>query len=353
MRKFFFLPNSCFVSRASRAAAAAAAPRERAAASFMLVLRSLLRVEAFDRDDDDDDLDFHALQREAAADHQAAPSTLRAMLLREAAHAATAEAVAPVKSATPCTPASSMEQPMSAACGSSLADANLSLLQLPSEVLFMMLGRMDASTLCSLPLVSREIGVLVAASHEELWRRLVLSRYEPVRWALPDGALALPLAAAASARAWHNLYVSLATPGPRNWRTLAAAKASAGIDGTCWIVIEEAVYDVSEFKHRHPGMAASLELFGGTDATDSFREIPHSPFALHYMRSLEVRNPADGELLRLPPEEPLAAARSATVAAQQARAGSWLEMAQGVRNTGGEWLKDVLRGLGGGRSSSS
>jgi hypothetical protein len=102
-------------------------------------------------------------------------------------------------------------------------------------------------------------------------------------------------------------------------------------------------------------MAASLELFGGTDATDSFREIPHSPFALHYMRSLEARNPADGELLRLPPEEPLAAARSATMgsmAAQQARAGSWLEMAQGVRNTGGEWLK-VLRDLGSGRSSSS
>ena len=57
---------------------------------LMLVLRYLLRDEAFDRDDDDDDLDFHALQREAAANHQAAPSTLRAMLLRDAAHAATA-----------------------------------------------------------------------------------------------------------------------------------------------------------------------------------------------------------------------------------------------------------------------
>ena len=325
----------------------------------MLVLRYLLRDEAFDRDDDEDDLDFHALQREAAANHQAAPSTLRAMLLRDAAHAATREAVAPAKSATPYTPASSLEQLTGAACGSSLADANLALLQLPSEVLLMMLGHMDAMTLCTLPLVSRELGVLVAFSGEELWRRLVLSRFEPVRWALPDGALALPQAAASSARAWRTLYVSLATPGPRNWRTLAAAKASAGIDGTCWIVIEEAVYDVSEFKHRHPGMAASLELFGGTDATDSFREIPHSPFALHYMRSLEVRNPADGELLRLPPEEPLAAARSATMgsmAAQQARAGSWLEMAQGVRNTGGEWLKVMassLRDLGSGRSSSS
>ena len=235
---------------------------------------------------------------------------------------------------------------------SSLAAANLSLLHLPSEVLHIMLGWMSAPVVSTLAVVSNELHQL--ACDDELWRRLVLARYEPVRWALPDGSLTPQLLADApdecpwqrdgqqsQSRAWFRLYVSLALPGPANWRSLAAAHASSRADETCWLVLEAAVYDVTDFKHRHPGMAASLELFGGTDATEAFREVPHSQLAHRYMHTLEVRSPQDGELLRLPPED-LPALQ--TVGAPEADGGlavgatTWLDVAHGV---GGavEWLK--------------
>ena len=46
--------------------------------------------------------------------------------------------------------------------------------------------------------------------------------------------------------------------------------------------------------HAHPGMATSLRLFGGSDATDAFADVSHSPLAHRFMRTLEV--------LRLPPQ---------------------------------------------------
>ena len=56
----------------------------------------------------------------------------------------------------------------------------------------------------------------------------------------------------------------------------------------CCFVLGRVVYDVTPFMHRHPGGATSLLLFGGTDASSAFAEIPHSEQAHRYMRSLAV-----------------------------------------------------------------
>jgi hypothetical protein len=48
------------------------------------------------------------------------------------------------------------------------------------------------------------------------------------------------------------------------------------------------VYDVTTFMHHHPGMAASLLLFGGVDASEPFAEVYHSRQARGLMRGLAV-----------------------------------------------------------------
>ena len=56
------------------------------------------------------------------------------------------------------------------------------------------------------------------------------------------------------------------------------------------------MYDVTKFLDEHPGFASSLLLFGGSDASEVFAEVSHSPQAIARMASLEVVS------LRLPRE---------------------------------------------------
>lgn len=51
----------------------------------------------------------------------------------------------------------------------------------------------------------------------------------------------------------------------------------------CWIAIEGHVYDVSEFLRKHPGGAARIFRFAGSDATSAFRQI-HTPSVLNTMK---------------------------------------------------------------------
>lgn len=313
------------------------------------------------REDEQVHLDFESVQREAAAGGETLPpATLRAMLLKDAARAAAARGEdAGTAAVGACAFAARRPLP------TKLAESDLSLAQFPSELLLALLGWMDAPTLSICALVSRELNVL--ARSEELWHALVRRRYEPIAWALPADALTTH-ATAAFSRPWFALYVSLAMRGHEgDWRCLAAAKATSG--GRCWIILEGCIYDVTEFMHRHPGMvrhsarllpatlsvahrccvppsqAASLELFGGTDATEAFRQVPHSPLAHRVMRSLEVEGP-DGAPLRLPDEGSPAALLAASLDVEPRPASnSWLDETHvrarlvDVVHTGAEWLR--------------
>ena len=276
--------------------------------------------------------DFNQLQRQALADGVALPpSSLRALLR---------ETVAELPPPSP-DPAAAASSSCASSSGftrvdSTLADAGWSLSHLPDCVLLSIFSHLDAPTLTSVTCASTEFACLLAHA-DDLWRSLVDRRFEPVRWALPAGALT----PGGAHETWRELYLARSTPGaPTSWRNLAVADHCT--DDSCWLVLGEGVYDVTEFMHRHPGMAASLKLFGGTDATEvraptrgcvaclyalshvlslstfellttppssaddfsallsaqAFADVPHSPLAHHFMRTLQVPG------LSLPSEAP-------------------------------------------------
>ncbi|CAI5759042.1 unnamed protein product [Candida verbasci] len=47
-----------------------------------------------------------------------------------------------------------------------------------------------------------------------------------------------------------------------------------------WMIIHDKVYDVTKFCHQHPGGVEVLIDCGGQDATEAFRDVGHSDYAL-------------------------------------------------------------------------
>eukprot|EP00928_Gymnodinium_smaydae_P026025 TRINITY_DN20549_c0_g1_i1.p1 TRINITY_DN20549_c0_g1~~TRINITY_DN20549_c0_g1_i1.p1 ORF type:complete len:580 (+),score=51.35 TRINITY_DN20549_c0_g1_i1:64-1803(+) len=56
----------------------------------------------------------------------------------------------------------------------------------------------------------------------------------------------------------------------------------------CWISLRGRVYDITSFMHKHPGGVKALALRAGTDATQAFERIGHSPEADKILASLYV-----------------------------------------------------------------
>lgn len=54
------------------------------------------------------------------------------------------------------------------------------------------------------------------------------------------------------------------------------------------IVVENKVYDVSEFKHHHPGGSQVLEDWMGKDCTEIFNNVMHSQHARDMMKDYYV-----------------------------------------------------------------
>ncbi|KZL81487.1 cytochrome b5 [Colletotrichum incanum] len=55
-----------------------------------------------------------------------------------------------------------------------------------------------------------------------------------------------------------------------------------------YVVINDQVYDCTDFLHRHPGGEAVLLDVGGGDATDAFVNVGHSQEARDVMRQLFI-----------------------------------------------------------------
>lgn len=43
----------------------------------------------------------------------------------------------------------------------------------------------------------------------------------------------------------------------------------------CWIIIDDKIYDMSQFLYEHPGGQKAIRLLIGKDATNHFYEIHH------------------------------------------------------------------------------
>lgn len=45
---------------------------------------------------------------------------------------------------------------------------------------------------------------------------------------------------------------------------------------SCWIIIDNGVYDVTKFLDDHPGGKQVFVAYAGTDCTDEFKQVQHS-----------------------------------------------------------------------------
>lgn len=59
---------------------------------------------------------------------------------------------------------------------------------------------------------------------------------------------------------------------------------------SCWVVIHNKVYDVTEFLNQHPGGEEVLRDVAGTDATEAYEDIGHSNDARDLLDKLEIGN---------------------------------------------------------------
>ena len=145
----------------------------------------------------------------------------------------------------------------------------------------------DARGFCALSLCCSAMKLLCKLGEEEFFEGLVHRCFGPIEWAVPN-------AFRPGRCSWRSHFFQLSIPGQEtSWSVLACKQLThrslmargllgAGPSGhenaaDCLLVIDGTVYDVTAFAHLHPGMAASLHLFAGSDATKAFRDVSHSP----------------------------------------------------------------------------
>ena len=76
-------------------------------------------------------------------------------------------------------------------------------------------------------------------------------------------------------------------------------------DESCWFVINDKVYNVSDFFDEHPGGKDFLMKYAGDDATFEFYDVGHSPGATELLPDYEVGvlDSGDLEILKKKREE--------------------------------------------------
>ena len=56
----------------------------------------------------------------------------------------------------------------------------------------------------------------------------------------------------------------------------------------CWIIINNDVYDITEFLSEHPGGVSILLTVAGTDATDFFNELHRPDILEEYANNYKI-----------------------------------------------------------------
>jgi len=70
----------------------------------------------------------------------------------------------------------------------------------------------------------------------------------------------------------------------------AAEVAKHNSSSDCWLIIENKVYDISEYLGTHPGGRAIIIQYCGTEATHAFETVNHSRVALSHLDSIYLGN---------------------------------------------------------------
>lgn len=66
-------------------------------------------------------------------------------------------------------------------------------------------------------------------------------------------------------------------------------------DDNLWIVIDNNVYDVTQFLSEHPGGEEALLEFAGKDGTEAFDEVGHSVEAKELMKKFKIGEIVESE----------------------------------------------------------
>ncbi|XP_067636051.1 cytochrome b5 isoform X2 [Eurosta solidaginis] len=64
-----------------------------------------------------------------------------------------------------------------------------------------------------------------------------------------------------------------------------------------WIVIDGKVYDVTKFRHEHPGGEDALDEVAGRDATTEFNDVGHSQEAKEMLKKYYIGDLAGGSVI--------------------------------------------------------
>ena len=68
----------------------------------------------------------------------------------------------------------------------------------------------------------------------------------------------------------------------------AAEVAKHNSSSDCWLIIENKVYDVSDYLDSHPAGGGIIIPYCGTEATHAFETVDHSRVALSHLDSIYV-----------------------------------------------------------------
>ncbi|MFH4983918.1 hypothetical protein AB6A40_010627 [Gnathostoma spinigerum] len=74
-----------------------------------------------------------------------------------------------------------------------------------------------------------------------------------------------------------------------------AEVAAHGNTKSCWVIINNKVYDVTTFLDEHPGGCEVLLETGGLDATESFEDVGHSTDAREMREQYSIGDIIDRE----------------------------------------------------------
>lgn len=146
------------------------------------------------------------------------------------------------------------------------------LLHLPLDLHVSVLTHLPACELCSVGSSCRALRD--AANADDLWRFLLESDFSTVI-AKAFGGVCPPPAPQTS---WRGHYLGFAT----SWMSHARAI------GKAILVIDGIVYDVSSYLHRHPGEPELLLAAAGTDASEVFAAIGHTPNARSILAAFAI-----------------------------------------------------------------
>lgn len=67
------------------------------------------------------------------------------------------------------------------------------------------------------------------------------------------------------------------------------------VENDCWIIVDNCVYNVTDWISIHPGGTKMFDFYGGKDASVAFHDMPHSEGAYKVLQDFKIGNIAESD----------------------------------------------------------